>query len=126
MYYDLLAKVKNASRAHREGFQTAYSGQDLAVAKLLVRYRFLKDAQKRTIGKKHYIEIKLLYRDSVPAFSDFRFFSKPSRRLYYGYRELMPVRQNYGIGVVSTPQGMMTTGDARKAKVGGEYLFQIW
>jgi ribosomal protein S8 len=36
------------------------------------------------------------------------------------------VRQGYGLGVLSTPMGIMSVIDAKKKKVGGEYLFQIW
>jgi len=126
MHYDLLAKIKNSYGAKKEGFQTAFSTGDLAIAKILARHKYIKDAQKRTIDKKHYIDIKLMYTDSKPAFEDFRIKSKPSRRLYTGYTELRPVRQNYGLGILSTPKGIMTTSEARKNKVGGEYLFEIW
>lgn len=127
MHYDLLAKIKNAYGAKKEGFQTAYSAADFAVAKILVRHRFIKDAQKRVIDKKQYLDIKLRYDDNAtPSFEDFRVKSKPSRRLYTGYRDLRPVRQNYGLGILSTPKGIMTTSEARKQKVGGEYLLEIW
>ncbi|MBI2075140.1 MAG: 30S ribosomal protein S8, partial [Candidatus Harrisonbacteria bacterium] len=32
----------------------------------------------------------------------------------------------YGILVVSTPLGVMTGGEAKRAKVGGTVLFEIW
>lgn len=126
MHYDLLAKIKNAYRAKKEGFQTPYSTGDFAIAKILARHKFIKDAQKRVIDKKQYLDIKLLYTGEAPAFEDFRIKSKPSRRLYTSYRELRPVRQNYGLGILSTPRGIMTTSEARKQKVGGEYLLEIW
>jgi small subunit ribosomal protein S8 len=58
--------------------------------------------------------------------TDFRMLSKPSRHIYSGYRELRPVRQHYGLAVLTTPQGIMTNKEAKKQKVGGEYLFEIW
>ncbi len=126
MHYDLLAKIKNAYRAKNEGFQTPYSTSDFAIAKILVRHKYLKEAQKRVIDKKQYIDIKMLYNDGTAAFEDFRIKSKPSRRTYTGYRDLRPVRQNYGLGILSTPGGIMTTSEARKLKLGGEYLLEIW
>lgn len=126
MHYDLLAKVKNAYRARKEGFQTPYSKLDHEIAKLLVRYRFLRDVQKRTTDRKHHLDIRLAYQDGAPRFQDFRIVSKPSRRVYTGYRDIRGIRQGYGIGVVTTPQGVMSNTEAREAKAGGEYLFQIW
>jgi len=43
-----------------------------------------------------------------------------------GYKDLRPVRQGYGLGIISTPKGIMDIREARKQKLGGEYLFQIW
>lgn len=126
MHYDLLAKIKNAYAARKEGFQTPYSKLNHEVAKLLVRYRFLKDVQKRVSDKKLFLDIKLAYDDGSPRFQDFKIVSKPSRRLYSGYRDIKAVRQGYGIGVLTTPQGVLSNTEAREKKAGGEYLFQIW
>ena len=82
--------------------------------------------QKRTTDKKLFLDIKLSYRDGEPRFQDFKIVSKPSRRMYSGYREIKPVRQGYGIGVLTTPSGVLSNVEAREKKAGGEYLFQIW
>lgn len=126
MHYDLLAKIKNAYAARKEGFQTPYSRLNHDIAKLLVRYGFIKDVQKRTTDKKLFLDIKLAYRDGVGRFQDFKIVSKPSRRMYAGYRDIKPVRQGYGIGVLTTPAGVLSNAEAREKKAGGEYLFQIW
>ncbi len=126
MYWDILAKIKNAALAKKDSLIVPFSKNDFEVAKILVAEGFLKDAQKRVFGRKSFIELKMVYADGVSAFSDFKLMSKPSRHLYYGYKELKVVRQNYGVGVVSTPAGIMSTKQARKSKVGGEYLFEVW
>ncbi|MDO8516380.1 MAG: 30S ribosomal protein S8 [bacterium] len=126
MYYDLLPKIKNAIRARKESVLTPFSKMDLAVAQALVARGYLKSAEKRAIGKKHFLEVKLLFKDRESVITDFKVMSKPSRRLYAGYKELKPVKQGHGISILSTPQGIVTNRDARKAKVGGEYLFDIW
>lgn len=126
MYYDLLPRIKNAGVAQKESFTAPYSNLDLAVARILVEAGYLKSAEKRTIGKKNFLEIGLKYYKKKPAMTDFRLISKPSRHIYSSYRELRPVRQNYGFAVISTPKGVMTGKEAKKQKVGGEYLFEIW
>jgi small subunit ribosomal protein S8 len=126
MYYDLLAKIKNAQRAKKEIMLTPFSKGDFAVAEVLVSRKFLKSAERRTIGKRQYLEVRLSYKENRPGMTDFKVMSKPSRRLYIGYRELKPIKQNYGMSVLSTPDGILSNRDARKKKVGGEYLFEIW
>jgi small subunit ribosomal protein S8 len=99
---------------------------DLAVAKLLVAEGFLKSADKKVIGRKNFIEMSVAYKGKTPALTDFKLVSKPSRHLYKGYEDIKLVRQTYGIAVLSTPKGILTGRAARKEKVGGEYLFEIW
>ncbi len=126
MYYNLLSEIKNAEQARKESLSLPYAEFDFAVAKLLAENGFVKEAEKKTSGRKPAIEIKLKYRGGEPALTGFKIVSKPSRRFYAGYKELKPVHQGFGAAVLSTPSGVMTNKEARKNKVGGEYLFEVW
>ena len=126
MYYDLLARIKNAEMAKRGLITSPFSNMDFEIAKILVQSGFIRDAQKKTVHKRDFLEIKIAYKDQAPAIKDFRIFSKPSRKIYFGYRDIKPVRNGYGLAILSTPKGIMSNIEARKNKVGGEYLFQVW
>jgi small subunit ribosomal protein S8 len=126
MYHDLLAKIKNAEGAQKKAFTTPFSKMDFEVAKVLVRGGYLKDAEKKTAGKKNFLEVKLLGSKKKPVVNGIKIVSRPSRHIYTDYRKLHPVRQGYGLGVISTSKGIMGDKEARKNKVGGEYLFEIW
>ncbi|KKW46888.1 MAG: 30S ribosomal protein S8 [Candidatus Liptonbacteria bacterium RIFCSPLOWO2_01_FULL_56_20] len=126
MYYDLLVKIKNAERARKEVLHAPLSKLDFSVAKLLVDAGYLQDAQKKPAGKRTVLELKLRYANNRPALSDFKIVSKPSRRIYVGYRDLQMGRGRRGIAVLSTPEGVMSNREARTKKVGGEYLFDVW
>jgi len=126
MYYDLIVKIKNAAQAKKESLVTPYSKMDFEVLKVLEGYGYVKSVSKKEGGKKNFIEIKLAYENGKPRISDFKLLSKPSRRFYTGYKELSSVRQGQGLAILSTPQGIMSNREARKNKVGGEYLFQVW
>jgi small subunit ribosomal protein S8 len=52
--------------------------------------------------------------------------SKPSRRIYKKWTEIRPVKNGFGMLVLSTPKGIVTDKVARKEKVGGEAMFEIW
>jgi small subunit ribosomal protein S8 len=126
IYHDFLIRIKNAARAGKETVLAPYSTLNLSIAKILVAEGYLKSADKRVIGRKNYVEVTVAYEGKQPVLTDFKFISKPSRHLYGGYRDLKPVRQHFGTAVLSTPKGVLTAKDARKEKVGGEYLFEIW
>lgn len=126
MYYDLLVKIKNAQQARKKIVRLPFSNADFAVAKILAEHGYLEDVKKKSIDRKNFLELELPTSKEARHLQGFEFLSKPSRRFYVNYRALRPVRQGYGLGVLSTSRGIMTISDARKNKVGGEFLFKIW
>lgn len=127
MVNDLLTRIKNAGFAGHEYVQAPFSNFDFAIAKVLEENGFIARVEKRTLEKKkNILKITLKYHGKKPAISDFKIISKPSRRLYAGYRDLKTVKRGYGIAVLSTPEGILTDKQAKKKKVGGEELFHIW
>lgn len=127
MYTDLLVKIKNAQGAGKERIKVPFSNMDMAIAEILAKHRFVETAEKKGRMPKRIIELRLKYdEEKRGAIRGFQFLSKRSRRLYSGYRDLRPVRQGYGLLVLSTPQGIRTSQGARKEKVGGETLFKVW
>ncbi|MCS6788955.1 MAG: 30S ribosomal protein S8 [Patescibacteria group bacterium] len=126
MYWDILAKIKNAYLAKKEKVLTPFSKFDFEILKILTEKGYIKSVDKKTIDKKLFLEIKLLYNNKKPAMSNFKLISKPSRHIFKKYTELKPVKNGFGIGLVSTSKGVMVEKDAIKKRVGGEYLFEIW
>ncbi len=126
MYYDILAKLKNAARAEKEKITLPFSKMDLAVLTVLATAGYIKSAERENVGRKSVLNVRLAYKDKHSVITDFKTMSKPSRHLYIDYRNLRSIKQGYGAAVISTSRGIMTDRQARKNKVGGEYLFQIW
>lgn len=52
--------------------------------------------------------------------------SRPSIRRFVGYHEIPKPKSGLGTIVVSTPKGVLTGNQARKQKVGGELICEIW
>jgi small subunit ribosomal protein S8 len=124
MYYRLLPEIKNALRAGKDKMTVPFSRMDLAVLAVLAENGYIVSAEQVTAGKKNNILICLDSKKRKDV--EFKLLSKPSRRSYSDYASLHRVRQGYGLGVLSTPEGIMSAATAKKKKVGGEYLFQIW
>lgn len=126
MYTNLLTQLKNAQAVKKENIKVFHSKADEKIAEILAANDYLEKFEKKGRGAKKILDIKLKYADGDGAIGGFKFISKPSRRIYLGYNEIRPVRQGYGLMVISTPKGIMTGKEAKKLKVGGEALFQIW
>ena len=124
MYYRLLPEIKNALAAGKEKMTVPFSRMDLAVLAVLAENGYIESAEQVTTGKKNNIVVRLGGKKHSGI--DFKLLSKPSRRFYSDAASLYRVRQGYGLGVISTPEGIMSAAAAKKKKIGGEYLFQIW
>jgi small subunit ribosomal protein S8 len=126
MYTDLLVKIKNAQGAKNESLKVPYNNMDMAIAELLAKKGYIESVVKKGRMPKRVIEIRWKYNEGRGAINGTKFLSVPSRRLYVGSKNLRPVKQGYGLGVVTTSKGVMTNEEARRAKVGGQLLFEIW
>lgn len=123
---DMLIRIKNAGNAGRDTVSFPYSKIKHAIAEVLQKNGFIGAISKK--GKKiiRSIDVELVYQNDRPRITDVKRVSKYSRRIYRGVQEVYPVKQGHGMSVLSTSKGIMTGVEARKAKVGGELLFEIW
>lgn len=125
-YINLLTQLKNAQAVKKENIKIIFSKINETIAKILMANNFIDSFEKKGRGVKRILDIKLKYEKKYPAIKGIKLISKPSRRIYIGYKDIRPVKQGYGIMIISTPSGIITNKKARKLKVGGEALFEIW
>jgi small subunit ribosomal protein S8 len=124
---DMIIRIKNASTSKKESVSFPYSNLKLSILDVLQKEGFIKSFEKK--GKKviKFLDVSLLYSvDGEARVHDVERVSKSSKRVYYPYKELRPVKSGHGILVLSTPKGVMSDKQAKAEKVGGEALFKIW
>jgi small subunit ribosomal protein S8 len=126
MYTRLLTEIKNAQAVGKERIKTPYSKMDEKILEILSTNKFIAGFEKKGKNPKRYLEVLLLYKNGTPAIRGIKFVSTPSRHIYRKYSFLRPVKQGFGIAVISTSKGLMTDKEAVKNKIGGEVLFNIW
>lgn len=123
---DMLIKLKNANRAEHETVSVPFSQIKLAILECLVNEGYIKSVTKKTEKTHPTLEAELAYRDGSPRISDVSRISKPSRRMYMGAKDIRPIKNGFGVIVLSTPKGIMSGVKAKKELVGGEVLFKMW
>lgn len=52
--------------------------------------------------------------------------SRPSIRTYVSYTDIPKPKSGLGTIIISTPKGILTGNQARKQKVGGELIVEVW
>ena len=123
MYIDLLIKIKNTQMARKKVLKSYWTKMDKAVAEVLQQAGFLTKVETKGRSPKRILELRL---NTEKPIEGIKFLSKPSLRRYSSYKDFRRVKGGHGLLVVSTSRGIMTGTQARKAKVGGQLLFEIW
>lgn len=119
---DTLIRIKNGYTSGKNTIEIPYSKLHLNLCKLLSKEGYLEDVSK----KERILSVVLKYENRKPVLMDVKRVSKPSLRIYKGYRDLPRVLNGLGIAIISTPQGLMTEKEARKKKLGGEVMAEVW
>lgn len=123
---DMLNQIRNAQAVQKPEVLVTFSKLKNEVAMVLAQAGFLGEVKKATKGKTKAIKMQLKYANGLPAVEGLKRVSKPGQRIYVKADEIKKVRGGFGICVISTPKGLMTGMEARKAKLGGEVLLEIW
>lgn len=95
------------------------------IAKILKDSGYIKEFSETGELKKE-LKVKLFYKNNKPAIESIKRVSKPGQRVYRSADNLPRVLNGYGIAIVSTSKGIMTNQEARKQKVGGEIICEVY
>ena len=126
---DMLTRIRNASKVGKPEVLIPYSRLKLTIAKILEREGYVAAVEtvRAKAGNFNEIKVVLKYREGRDGLiQSVKRISTPGRRLYLGYRDLPAFVTKRGVSILSTPKGVMTNKEARKEKVGGELLCEIF
>jgi len=113
---DMLIRIKNAYAVGKETVEVPYSKFKLNLAKILEKEGYIGEIMTQGRKARKVIRIKV---------KGCKRISKPGRRIYVKKDEIPRPKYN-GRVIISTPYGLVTDIEARKRKLGGEVICQIW
>jgi len=128
----MLTQIRNAQAVKKETVTLSYSKLKIALAKILKQEGYIKEVEtakekvKKNKFRWKFIKLSLNYTNSDPAIKGLKRVSKPGQRIYVSFRRLPRILNDLGIAIISTPQGLMTNKEARKKKLGGEVICEVW
>jgi small subunit ribosomal protein S8 len=124
---DLLARIRNGSMAEHEKVDIPASKLKVRLAEILKEEGFIKNFRLIEDKRQGVLRVYLKYGPGQErVISGLRRVSKPGRRLYVGADRIPSVLGGMGVAILSTPRGVLTDRESRKAKVGGEVLCYVW
>jgi len=131
---DMLTRLRNAYAARHSEVTMPMSKVKFAIAQVLVKEGFIEKVERVQSEENEIFEnicITLKY-DQIsstlqkPVVEKIRQISKQGQRIYIKKDDIHKVKNGFGISVISTSQGVMTGGDARKKGLGGELICELW
>jgi len=123
---DMLTRIRNASQAGHRRVDVPVSKLKVEIARLLKENHYISDYKRLDDGRFGLLRVYLRYHNDAPVIRSLQRVSSPGLRRYVSVREIPRVKNGLGMAILSTPQGLMSDRDARRARTGGELLAVVW
>ncbi len=124
---DFITVIRNGCKANFDYVDVPASRMKNHITQVLSDQGYIKKFIFIEDGKQGILRIWLKYNeDGEPVIKRIRRVSRPGRKEYTGVKNLPRVRDNLGIAILTTPQGVMTAREAARRNVGGEVLCYVW
>jgi small subunit ribosomal protein S8 len=124
---DMLTRIRNGAMARHERVEMPHSNLKERVAIVMKGEGYLDDVRASEGEDPKMLALILRYgRDRQSAIDGLRRVSTPGRRVYVRHDRIARVCSGMGISILSTSRGVMTDREARRQRVGGELLCEIW
>ena len=124
---DMLTRLRNANLALHESVAMPSSHLREEIARILAAEGYVAGYGVRAAGNKRELEVRLKYgSDRSRVIHGLRRVSRPGRRVYAAADELPRTRGGLGVVIISTSQGLLPDREARRRKLGGEVVCEVW
>jgi small subunit ribosomal protein S8 len=125
---DMLSRIRNAALARHERAEMPHSNLKEHIATVLKGEGFIDDVRVSEADEGHKTLVLVLRygRDRSSAIDGVRRVSTPGRRVYVRHDRIPRVVSGMGVSILSTSRGVMTDKEARRQRVGGELLCEVW
>lgn len=124
---NILTTVKNAVKAQKPYVEVIHTAYAEKILKTIKEKGFIKEVKtfkpQGSVFKK--LRIDFEYDGQAPIIESIKIISKPGRRIYKAASELKYIAAGYGVQVVSTSRGVMSSEEAKKKKLGGEVICEV-
>ena len=124
---DLLTRIRNGVHARKQTVEIPMSSIKLEIVKILEQEGYLTGHEITTESKFPSLKIHIKYdARRKPVMQKLTRVSKPGLRVYRANDDLRPIRSGLATRILTTSQGVMTDREARKRRIGGEVLCEVW
>ena len=124
---EFLTRIRNAGLAKHDKVDVPNSKMRVGLASVLRETGYIRNFKVVKDGKQGMMRIYLAYaEDGKHAITNVSRVSRPGRRHYVQCENIPNVRSGFGISILSTSKGIMSSKQAIGQRMGGELLCTVY
>lgn len=124
---DMLTRIRNANLALHDEVAMPSSKLREEIAKVLAAEGYIAGYEVAEGRPAPRLRVRLRYDpDRNRVIRGIRRISRPGRRVYRGVDDLPRSLGGLGVVVISTSQGLLPDREARRRRLGGELICEVW
>ena len=123
---DLLTRIRNAVMVGKNEITVPSSNIKVTVAKQLKKAGYVTGVKVEAGKPRDILVVTINEPGENTTINEIKRLSKPGRRVYVSADDIPKVKSGRGIVLVSTSKGVITGSEAKKQRLGGELLLQVF
>ena len=123
---DLLTRIRNAVMVGKNEITVPSSNIKVTVAKQLKKAGYVTGVKVEAGKPRDILVVTINNPGENSTINEIKRLSKPGRRVYVSADDIPRVKSGRGVVLVSTSKGVITGTEARKQRLGGELLLQVF
>lgn len=123
---DLITRIRNAIMVGKTEIYAPTSKLKVAVVEGLKKANYIDSYEVLAGIPRGTLKVVINAAGSAPRINAIKKVSKPGRRIYTGADDIPTVKSGRGIVLLSTSKGVMSGQEAKKQRLGGEILVEVY
>ena len=123
---DLITRIRNAIMVGKTEIYAPTSKLKVAVVEGLKKANYIDSYEVLAGTPRSTLKVVINAAGSAPRINAIKKVSKPGRRIYTGADDIPTVKSGRGIVLLSTSKGVMSGQEAKKQRLGGEILVEVY
>nr|YP_008474599.1 ribosomal protein S8 [Marsilea crenata]AGI51541.1 ribosomal protein S8 [Marsilea crenata] len=124
----MITTIRNANTRRKVAVRVPATRMTRRIGRILLEEGFIKSVAEHKENMKEFLDVSLRYqgKKKEPCITTIKRISKPGLRVHCDHKRIPRVLGGMGIVILSTSSGLMTDREARRRRIGGEILCQVW
>ena len=123
---DLITRIRNAIMVGKNEITAPTSKLKVAIVESLKKTGYIADFKLEKSAPRDILRVTINEAGTPARISEIKKISKPGRRVFSAAADIPTIKSGRGTVLISTSKGIMTGQEAKKNRLGGEILIQVW